>query len=203
MKHTTTKVRRMLRLGTLTPRSRRRRSSGAELVEFTFTFLPLLVIVTALVSVSWGIFAKSALQYAVKVGARQGVTLSLQTPGGVTDVTSMVKNIVKQNSFGLLKDTSLIHVHYYQPPDPESTADITDVSTCPGTSTTSPCTGTPGNYPGNMMVVSVDGYSLAPIMLRLFAWNKADYSATPLNVSSGDLIEQFDPSQRAPMGTAP
>jgi len=175
--------------------SRRRRSRGDELIEFAITFMPFLCLLTALISVSWGIFAKSVLQYAVKVAVRTGITVDAVAAGS-SDLTTIVKNLVKQNSFGFLKDTSLVHVHYYQPPTPGSTGPVTDVSTV--------TTGSrPGNYPGNIMVVSVDGFSLPPLLVRIFTWSKQDKSSTSITVSSADLIEPIDPNDLAPLGTAP
>lgn len=184
-------------------RTRRERSSGAELIEFSMTLGPFLMLLTVIISISWAIFAKSSLQYAVKVGVREGITID-KVAAGSSDLTTMVKNIVVANSFGFLKNTSLVHVHYYQPPSPSSSGNVTDVSSCVAGDSTSPCTPTqPGNSPGNIMVVSVDGYSLSPLVARIFSWNSIDRSTTSLTVSSADLIEQLDSNDLAPLGTAP
>lgn len=175
--------------------TRRMRCSGQELVEFSLTLLPLLAIVSVYLSIAWGIFAKSALQYAAKTAVRQGITKDKTATGGL-DITSVVKGLVQQNSFGFLKDTTLVHVHYYQPPMPGSTAAVTDVSTI--TSGASQ-----GNSAGNLMVVSVDNYQLPALIARVFTWNKSDKSASTISVSSADIIEQIDPQDLAPLGTAP
>ena len=47
--------------------TRRQRSSWVEPVEFSLRRPPSPIIITALISVSWTIFVKSAVQYAVKV----------------------------------------------------------------------------------------------------------------------------------------
>ena len=57
-------------------KGRRFRSRGAETIEFTFVFLPLFAMTAVLVDTAWGVFAKSALQHAVREGVRQGVTLT-------------------------------------------------------------------------------------------------------------------------------
>jgi Flp pilus assembly protein TadG len=176
-------------------KARRRHARGAELVEFSLTFLPFLVLVTVLLSSTWAMFAKSALQYAVKVAVRTGITIDKTAAGG-SDLTTIVKNLVVNNSFGFLANTSLVHVHYYQPPSPGSTGPVVDVSTV--------TTGSqPGNSPGNIMVVSIDGFTLPPLIVRLFSWNKLDKSATSITVSSADLIEQIGTNDLAPLGTAP
>lgn len=174
---------------------RRQRCSGAELVEFTMTFVPFLALVTVTLSISWGIFAKSALQYAVRVAVRTGITLTKETVGSYT-LTAYVKNLTKTSSVGFLKDTSLITVHYYQPPLPGATGSLTDVSTVTSGSN-------PGNQAGNVMVVAVSGFSLPTIIPRIFKWNAVDKSSTTINVSSADLIEQIAFTDLAPLGTAP
>jgi Flp pilus assembly protein TadG len=179
----------------LVGRPRRQRTRGAELVEFSLTLFPLLMFITAFLSISWSIFARSALQYAVKTAVRNGITID-KVAAGNSDLTSIVKNLVQTNSFGFLRDTSLVHVHYYQPPSTGSTGPVLDVSTVTTGST-------PGNYPGNIMVVSVDGYALSPLIARIFGWNRIDKSSSTISVSSADLIEQIDPNDLAPLGTAP
>jgi len=176
-------------------RPRRQRARGAELVEFSLTLIPFMAFITAFLSISWAIFAKSALQYAVKVAVRTGITID-KTTAGNSDLTSIVKNLVQTNSFGFLPNTNLVHVHYYQPPSTGSTGPVTDVSTV----TTGP---QQGNSSGNIMVVSVDGFSLSPLIVRIFGWNKIDKSPSTITVSSADLIEQIDPNNLAPLGTAP
>lgn len=187
----------MMKLTCLGKRSmrRRQRCSGAELVEFTMTFVPFLMFVTVLLSISWAIFAKSALQYAVRVAVRTGITITKETANGQT-LTALMKNLVQTNSFGFLKDTSLVTVHYYQPPLPGSTGSLTDVSTVTTGSN-------PGNSPGNVIVVAVSGYSLPTLIPRIFRWNAIDKNASTINVSSADLIEQIAYTDLAQLGTAP
>jgi Flp pilus assembly protein TadG len=170
-------------------------------VEFSLTLLPFLALVTALISICWGIFTKSALQYAVQRGVRKGITIDKVAANG-SDLTTLVKAIVVQNSFGFLKDASLVHVHYYDPPSGTSTT-VTDVSSCTVQTTSGTCSAGQGNSPGNIMVVSVDGYPLPALIVRIFAWNKADKAASSISVSSADLIEPLDPTDVAALGTAP
>jgi hypothetical protein len=174
---------------------RRERRRGVETVEFSFVFLPFMIFVTVLISMSWAIFVKSALQYAVKAAVRNGITIDENAAGGQT-LTAIVKNTVKQRSFGFLRDTSLVHVHYYKPPMPGSAGPIVDVSDVTTGSS-------PGNSAGNIMVVSVDGYQLPPIIGRLFSWRSTDRSSTTISVFAADLIEQIDFYSLAPLGTAP
>jgi hypothetical protein len=112
---------------------------------------------------------------------------------GSACLTDSVKGVVQQNAMGLLNGRSglaMIKVHYLQPPPPNSTAAVTDVSNQAS-----------GNSSGNIMQVSVEGYSLAPLLPRIF-WKQApDKAPLTITVSSADLIE---PSRTpACIGTAP
>src|ERR1022692_5121216 len=49
---------------------------GAEMMEFTLVFLPMLAMVLVLIDISWAVFAKSTLEYAVRTGVRSGITIT-------------------------------------------------------------------------------------------------------------------------------
>ena len=174
--------------------NRRIRERGAEALEFTLVILPLLAVLTVLLDVSWAIFAKSTLQRAVRVGVRNGVTITSTQATGGQCLTDMVKSTVQANSMGLLSGASglsKIKVNYLQPPPASSAAAATDVSTQAD-----------GNTPGNIMQVSVQNYSLLPLAPRIFDWNTTP-DRTPMNLTvySADRIE---PSRNPPcIGTAP
>jgi Flp pilus assembly protein TadG len=172
---------------------RARRARGAELIEFTLVLLPMLSMIFVLLDISWGVFTKATLQYAVRVGVRTGITVTgtQAKAANNSDLTTMVKNTVKDNSLGLLQDTSKIKVHYFQPPPLGSSADPTDV-----------CNQASGNAPLNIMQVSVEGFSQSALVPRLFGWKtSADSSSTPISAVSADLIE---PSRDVPpKGVAP
>jgi Flp pilus assembly protein TadG len=170
------------------------RCRGAEPLEFTLVLLPLFAMTTVLVDTAWGIFAKSTLQRAVRLGVRTGVTLTASQMAQGACLTDTVKSLVQQNSLGILNGSTglaMIKVNYLQPPQPDSSAAAVDVS---NQST--------GDSPGNIMVVSVQNYSLIPLMPRVYSWHGTiDNSPLTINVSSADLIE---PSRNVPcIGTAP
>jgi len=173
-------------------RSRRFRCRGSEIVEFSLVLLPLFAMTAVLVDTAWAIFAKSALQRAVRMGVREGVTLTAGQMGTGSCLTDTVKSVVQSNALGILHGSSglgMVKVHYYLPSS--TGASPTDVS---GQAN--------GNAPGNIMVVSVQNYSLIPLLPRIYNWRQgADTSPMTLNVSSADLIE---PSVSPPcIGTAP
>uniref|UniRef100_Q01XW4 TadE family protein n=1 Tax=Solibacter usitatus (strain Ellin6076) TaxID=234267 RepID=Q01XW4_SOLUE len=168
-----------------------KRRKGAELLEFTLALLPLLMMVFVMLDAAWAIFVKSTLAFAVRTGVRQGITIT-KTQAGSSDLTTMVKNIVRANSLGFLSDTSKIKVNFYHPPDdPTSTAALVDVTT-----------DATGNNPLNIMQVSIQGYTLGPLIPRLFGLKTPiDKSGTTIAAVSADLIE---PSRDVPpKGSAP
>jgi Flp pilus assembly protein TadG len=136
---------------------------GAEVLEFTFAFLPLMLMIIVLLDASWAIFAKSTLAFAVRSGVRLGITITgTQATAAGSDLTSMVKARVQSSALGLLAGSAglaKIKVNYLQPPAPGSTAAAVDVS---GNSD--------GNNPLNIMQVSIQGYSLKPLIPRFFSW---------------------------------
>ena len=125
---------------------------GAETIEFTLAFLPLVAMMFVLVDSAWAIFVKSTLEYAVRAGVRQGITITgTQATAASSNQTAMVKAIVQGNSVGLLSGASglsKIKVNYFLPPAPNSNGAMTDVSNQ-----------TDGNAGLNVMQVSVQGYT--------------------------------------------
>jgi hypothetical protein len=157
----------------------------------------MLAMVTVLLDTSWAVFAKSTLQRAVRIGVRVGITLTASQMGTGACLTDTVKSTVQANSMGLLHGSSglaLIKVHYFQPPAVSSTSAATDVSAAAD-----------GNQPGNIMQVSVQNYSLLPLLPRIYNWKTAA-DTNPLviqGVYSADLIEPASSTDRPCIGTAP
>lgn len=175
--------------------NRRRRCGGAEAIEFALCFLPLLIMLFMLLDVTWAIFVKSTLEYAARTGVRYGITVTgTQATAANSNLTAMVKATVQSNALGLLSGSAglaKIKVNYLQPPAVGSTAAATDVST---TAT--------GDLPGNIIQVSIQGFTLLPLAPRLFSWNQpADTSATLVGAVAADLIEPSN--DIPPIGTAP
>ena len=168
---------------------RRRRTSGAELVEFTLNFLPFMIMVVVLLDTGWALFSQATLQQSVRMAVRTGVTLtSTQVTGNLTDT---VKAIVQQHSVGLLSGStglSYIKVHYFDQDDP--TQDVSNTSS--------------GNRGGNIMQVSVQGYPSVPLAARFFSWkDKVDKSPMSMTVYAADVIEPISSSLTPPIGPAP
>jgi len=173
---------------------KKHRQRGADLIEFTFTLLPLLAILFVLVDISWAIFAKSTLMFAVRTGVRQGITITgTQATAANQTLTQMVKATVEAKSLGLLRGTtglSYIKVNYFAQSSSSSTG-VADVSTQSN-----------GNAPGNIMQVSVINYPLPGLTPRIYSWlAKADNSPANLSAISADRIEPS--GDVPPIGTAP
>jgi len=182
-------------------RIRRRRSSGSQILEFTFVFLPLLAFTTVLLDTAWAVMAKATVQRAVRLAVRTGITLNASQMIGSGCLTDTVKSAVQSNSLGLLNGATglaYIKVNYYAPPV-NNTSAVTDVSTC--TATGPSCT-TIADVAGNIIQVSVQGLVVTPLMPRIFGFKIANDNAPLLvTVYAADVIE---PHNNPPcVGTAP
>jgi len=182
-----------IRSSTRSPSSRRRRRQrGVELIEFTLVLLPLLGFIFLVVDLGWAVFKRATLQYAVREGCRYAVTNQTQnlkdSNGNTYGVIDSIKWVVQQRAEGLLGHTttdsgySLIKVRYYDP-----TSSLTTALTLPTDCANN--TGQPPNWTGNLVEVSVEGFSASPLapLLR---------SAAPLifTARSSDRMEGNPPS---------
>jgi len=139
------------------------REKGNAFVEGALVMVPLFALVFAIVDFSMAIFLRSTFQHAVREGVRYAVTYRTM-PGLGHDAS--IKTVVQQNAMGFLageQGASKIYIRYYDP--------LTLVET-------------PNNAPGNLVEISVEGYSwgwLGPLLR----------SATPLPIAarSSDRME--------------
>ena len=141
---------------------------------------------------AWVIFGEATIQEAVRIAVRQGVTFTASQV--TTDLTSTVKGIVQAHSAGLLNGSTsstnygYIKVHYFNGQNP--TQDVSNQ--------------TWGNYPGNIMQVSVENYPLNPLIVRLFRLqDQPDNNPLNVTVYAADVIEPMAIAQIPPIGSAP
>lgn len=166
------------------PRPVRRAGSrkGSELLEFTLCFLPLTAMLILLIDASWAIYVKSTLAYAVHEGVRQGITIDSTQAAGTT-LTAMVQNIVQNNAQGMLAGAtglSKIHVDYFRVSSSDATKLVT-VTQAGG-----------GLMAGDIIQVSVQGYSLPALAPRIYNWKSApDASPNSISAVAADRIEPF------------
>jgi Flp pilus assembly protein TadG len=143
---------------------RRKRQTGAELVEFSLVMVPLFGVLFLVIDLSWMLFARATLQYAVREGVRYAVTG--QTMTGLGQDAS-IRTVVQQNSMGILSGSSgasLITITYL---DPNANLAVTA-----------------SNAGGNVVQVSASGVNVFP-MAPLF------HSGSPLSMTavSSDVVE--------------
>ncbi len=145
---------------------RRADQRGNTIVESALILLPMFAMLFAIIDFSVALFMKNTIQYAVRQGVRYAVTG--QTLSGMGQDAS-IKSVVQQNSMGFLNGTtgaSYIAISYYSP------------------KTLATVTGVGSNAGGNIVQISVTGFSWA-WMVPL--WR----SAAPLAITaaSSDLVE--------------
>ncbi len=165
-------------------RGRRRRGTrGSEILEFGLTFGPMMGVVFLLTNVSWTVFSRGALQYAVREGVRYAVTS--QTKSGLGHVDS-IKTVVQSNALGMLRGTAgwnRIQVHFYTPDT------FTDVTGVVG-----------GNVGGNLVEVSVEGFTANGVAPSIkLAGMTTTLAAITLSASSWDRMEASPVTGPPPM----
>jgi Flp pilus assembly protein TadG len=158
------------RAATSRERSRSHGCRGSALVEAGLAMLPLMAFFCGIVDVSFAVFVKNTLLFAVRQGVRYAVTSQTMTGMGQD---ASIKTTVRNYSAGLVDALSpnknganQITITYY---DPVSLA---------------PVTGANSNIGGNIVVVSMSGLSWA-WMFPLW------HSSAPLQfaVASADIME--------------
>jgi len=132
---------------------KRRRLGGQTLIEFTLALPLLLLTLSGVLNTGWLIYRTVTLQFAVREGCRYAITnqtLSLKDGSGNSyGVIESVRYIVQRRAVGFLgsktTDTgyNFIHVRFYNP----------------SSSLTTPDTSSTANQGGNIVEVSVEGFS--------------------------------------------
>ena len=144
----------------------RRGQAGAEVVEASLVFVAFLGLLFLLMDLSWAVFAKVSLQHAVREGCRYAITS--QTAGTNGQVDS-IKDVVRDNAMGFLADDSQfakVTIRFYRMYDLQ------------------PQLGAGSNSGGNLVFVSVENYSLRPLVPLLRSSQPVTFT-----VRAGDKIE--------------
>lgn len=169
-------------------RARKRKQSGATMVEAAVIFLPFFALWFALFDFGMALFLKNTMQFAVRQGVRYAVTS--QTASGMGQDAS-IKSVVNTYSFGFLgyltenshcsgtgvsgdPGTACITINYYHQ----------DTTTTPPTITQVGTTGTGGNDAGNICQVVASSLTynwMIPLMRSANAYT--------FTVSSADIME--------------
>lgn len=123
----------------------RRGERGSQVIELALVLLPLCGLVFLIMDVAWAFYVKATLQNAVREGVRYAITSQVMTGLGQD---ASIKSVVQQNAMGLLSGSAgaaLISVQYFLP------------------NTLAPVSGLSSNQGGNIVEISVSGYSLPPL----------------------------------------
>lgn len=143
----------------------------------------MFALLLAIIEVSLPIFKKSTFVAAVREGCRFGITYQT-TYNGTTysSQSNAVKAVVLANSMGFLSDTSLVHVNYY-------------LSSSPFTDVTAGGAGIVPNNDGNIIQVSITGYTHSWIDPINWAYSGKNFSVTkgslPIVAVSADRLESL------------
>ena len=149
-----------------------KRQRGNSFVEAAFVLVPLLALIFAVVDFGLAIFIRGTLQHATREGVRYAITY--QTLDAQTAHDPSIKAIVKRNALGFLnseENANKIKIRYY---DPDT---LTEVQ---------------ANKPGNLIEVSVEGYTWGWIALLM-------RQASPLQITT----RASDRMEGLPTGTNP
>jgi Flp pilus assembly protein TadG len=146
-----------------------RGTKGSEVVEFGLVFLPMIAYLFLILDLGWIFFTKSTLQFAAREGARYAVTSKTRT--GLGQLSS-IQQVVQENAMGFLAGSAglgRIHVRFFAP---DTLQDISNTAHA--------------NAGGNLVEVSVEGYTFtplasilksnAPLMLSAKSWDRMEAS---------------------------
>jgi Flp pilus assembly protein TadG len=158
---------------------------GNMLVELALVITPFLALSLTTIELALPIFKKSTFEDAVREGCRFGITFQTSYNAmNYSSQTAAITAVVQANAMGFLSDPSVIHVTYYN------------------SSTFAQVTGTGANADGNIIQVSVSGYThnwIAPIN---WFWGNVRFglNPTPLTISaiSADRLESLPPGNTRP-----
>ncbi len=164
--------------GSSTAERRKLRTRGATLVEASLVLLFFMGLLFLLIDLSWGLLAKATLQHAVRSGVRYAVTNQTGTKKDPVTGANIalgqvdsIKQVVKKQAMGFLSDADLnakVFVRFYL-----VTGGAPQL-----------VTGAGSNMAGNLVVVSIENFSLSPMVPLLRSG-----TPVPITVRAGDLLE--------------
>ncbi len=152
-------------------------------MELALVITPMFALLLAIVEVSLPIFKKSTFVAAVREGCRFGITYQTSYNGtNYSSMTAAIQAVVLRNSMGFLSDTSDIHVNYF-------------LSSSPFTDVTAGGSGIVPNNDGNIIQVSITGYTHNWIDPINWGYSGRTFSVTqgslPIVAMSADRLESL------------
>lgn len=144
--------------------SRRKRQRGMGWVETALIYTPFFALFCGIFDFGMAIFLRNTFQHAVREGVRYAVTYQTLPSMGHDD---SIKTVVQNNAMGFLGggNSSMIKIRYYNPTTLVETA---------------------SNSPGNVVEVSVEGYTWGMVTPFL-----ANLNPIPLSVVASDRMESL------------
>jgi Flp pilus assembly protein TadG len=165
---------------------RNRGRSGNTLLEFALILTPFFALALTTIELALPIFKKSTFEDAVREGCRFGITYQT-TYNGTTygTMTAAIKAVVQANAMGFLSDATVIHVNYF---NSTTFADVTGTPTA--------------NADGNILQVSVSGYTHSWIAPVAWFWGSTTFQLNPAPLTiaavSADRLESLPPGNTRP-----
>ena len=150
------------------------RQSGNTLVEMALVMVPFFALTLSIIELSLPIFLKSTFVDAAREGCRYGITFQTTYNGtSYSSQTAAITAVVEANSSGFLNSSNanLISVTYYN------------------SSTFAQVTGSGANADGNILMVSVSGYTYNWINPINWFYGSTNFSITgsPLTLSASSM----------------
>jgi Flp pilus assembly protein TadG len=147
---------------------------GNTLVEMALVMVPFFALTLSIIELSLPIFLKSTFVDAAREGCRYGITFQTTYNGtSYGSQTAAITAVVEANSSGFLNSSNanLITVTYYN------------------SSTFAQVTGSGANADGNLVMVSVSGYSYNWINPINWFYGSTNFSITgsPLTLSASSM----------------
>jgi Flp pilus assembly protein TadG len=157
---------------------KRARQSGNTLVEMALVMVPFFALTLSIIELALPIFLKSTFVDAAREGCRYGITFQTAYNGNTySSQTAAITAVVEANSMGFLNSSNanLITVQYYN------------------STTFAQVTGSSANADGNILMVSVSGYTYNWINPINWFYGSTRFSITgsplTLGASSMDRLE--------------
>ena len=160
--------------------SRRDREGGNAFVEFALVFMMLLMMIVGMFEFTWVLFVRATFHHAARTAVRFAIT-----GGDGAGLDDEIKDVIKQNSFGLLTDAELdeyVGVEFYDPDCPSG-------MTCPAGGAASPAVA--NAEAGSIIRVTITCYDLTPVTTLIRKNPQGGAFPFVLSVSASDKMEPF------------
>jgi Flp pilus assembly protein TadG len=153
---------------------KRARQGGNTLVEMALVMTPFFALTLSIIELALPIFLKSTFVDAAREGCRYGITFQTTYNGtSYSSQTAAITAVVEANSSGFLNSSNanLITVQYYN------------------STTFAQVTGSGANADGNILMVSVSGYTYNWINPINWFYGSTNFSITgnPLTLSASSM----------------